>query len=44
MRAKTYFFKEKYEKSRQDVRKAEELGYKVDPRFLEDLKEHFSEG
>ena len=37
-RAFAYFKKEEYDKSWQDVHKVEELGYRVEDKFLEDLK------
>jgi tetratricopeptide (TPR) repeat protein len=37
-RAFAYFKKEKYDKSWEDVHKIEGLGYKVPPKFLEDLR------
>jgi len=37
-RAFAYFKKEEYDKSWQDVHRIEELEYKVDPKFLEELK------
>jgi len=37
-RAVTYYEQKKYDKSWQDIHKAESLGYKVDPYFLEKLK------
>jgi Flp pilus assembly protein TadD len=37
-RAVVYYAKREYDKSWVDVHKAEELGYQVNPRFLEELK------
>jgi tetratricopeptide (TPR) repeat protein len=32
-----YYFKKEYDKSLENVKKAQELGDKIDPKFLEDL-------
>lgn len=37
-RARVYFFRQEYDKSWEDVHKLEELGAKIDPQFLGDLK------
>lgn len=37
-RARAYFSKEEYDKAWDDVHKVEELGGKLDPKFLEDLR------
>jgi len=33
-----YYLSEEYDKSWRDIRKAQDLGYKVSPEFLEDLR------
>lgn len=38
-RAVSYYFTQEYDKAWQDVHKAENLGYKVFPSFIEDLKQ-----
>jgi len=41
-RAIAYFYKKEYKKSREDLSKAEYLGYKVDPIFQADLEKHLT--
>src|SRR4030067_264488 len=36
-RARAYYFKKEYDKSWRDIRKAQDLGYKVPRKFLDDL-------
>ena len=33
-----YYFKKEYDKSWEDVKKAQELGYQIPPEFLDDLR------
>lgn len=37
-RGYTYYLKEEYEKSWEDINKAQDLGFKVPPKFLDDLR------
>jgi tetratricopeptide (TPR) repeat protein len=37
-RARAYYFKKEYDKSWRDIKKAQDLGYKVPPKFLDDLR------
>ena len=37
-RAIAYYFKKRYDESWKDIKKAEGLGYKIDPKFLENLR------
>ncbi len=37
-RGRTYFLKKEYERSWTDINKAQELGYKVPNKFLDDLR------
>jgi len=39
-RGRTYYFKKdkEYDKSWNDIKKAQDLGYKVPPEFLDDLR------
>jgi hypothetical protein len=37
-RARSYYFKKEYDKSWDDIKKAQDLGYKVPPEFLDDLR------
>ncbi len=37
-RAFAYFHKDEYHRSWEDIQKAESLGYKIDRKFLKDLK------
>jgi len=39
MRARAYYFQREYEKSWKDVEKAQYLGLRIDPKFLDDLRE-----
>jgi tetratricopeptide (TPR) repeat protein len=36
-RGLTYYLKKEYDKSWKDIKKAQDLGYKVPPKFLDDL-------
>jgi len=38
IRGTAYYFQKEYEKSWKDVEKAEYLGYRIDPEFLDDLR------
>ncbi len=38
IRARAYFFQREYEKSWKDVEKAQYFGYRIDPKFLDDLR------
>jgi Tfp pilus assembly protein PilF len=37
-RATAYYFKKEYDKSWRDIKKAQDLGYKIPPKFLENLR------
>ena len=37
MRGRAYYFQKEYEKSWKDVEKAQYLGHRIDPEFLDDL-------
>jgi tetratricopeptide (TPR) repeat protein len=37
-RGRAYYFKKEYDKSWEDVKKAQDSGLKVSPKFLEDLR------
>jgi hypothetical protein len=37
-RGRSYYFKKEYDKSWDDIRKAQDLGYKIPAEFLDDLR------
>jgi hypothetical protein len=37
-RARSYYFKKEYDKSWDDIKKAQFLGYKIPPEFFDDLR------
>jgi tetratricopeptide (TPR) repeat protein len=39
-RGRAYYFKGEYDKFGEDIKRAQDLGHKIPPEFLEDLREH----
>jgi tetratricopeptide (TPR) repeat protein len=37
-RGRAYYLKGEYDKSWEDIKKARDLGYKIPPKFLDDLR------
>jgi len=37
-RGRSYYYKKEYDKSWEDIKKAQDLGWKIRPEFLDDLR------